>query len=106
VTAVELLTGEPVDQDSRFALVRDGTPYDATLRRHQRPRVLEVTTTGEPMTTRSVVAFMDGAAGTVVVLRHERHLRGPRRLVEPFVRRSVRRELAAGLAAFGRFCES
>lgn len=106
VSGVELVTGEPVAQDSRFELLLDGSHYDAAVRRHQRPHVLEVTTTGPPMTTRTVLAVMAGAAGTVVIVRHEQHLRGPRRLLEPWRRRAVRAELAARLDAFRRHCET
>lgn len=106
VAEVELLTGEPVDGDSRFSLMREGMPFDATLRRHQRPHLLEITTTGAQLTTRSVLAFMEGAAGTVVIVRLEHHLRGPRKLLEPFLVRSLRRELGVRLAAFRLYCES
>jgi hypothetical protein len=106
VTDCELLTGEPVAEDSRFATVVDGAEYDAVLRRHQRPRMLEITTTGAPMTTRTRLAFTDGAAGTVVIGRFERDPRGLRSLLAPFLVRSMRRELRQRLDDFKRYCES
>jgi len=106
VSGVELVTGEPVAENSRFSLVDDGVGYDAVIRRHARPRMLEITTTGAPMTTRTVLAFTDGAAGTVVIARFEQHWRGLRRLLEPLRRPAVRARLVARMEAFRRHCET
>ena len=106
VSAVTLLTGEPVATNSRFAVVVGGVGHHATIRRHTPPRLLEITTTGPTMTTRTVLAFTDGAAGTVVIARFEQHGRGLRRLLEPFRRAAVRAELATRLAAFRSYCET
>jgi hypothetical protein len=106
VTGVELLTGEPIGQDGRFALIRDGVRYDAVLRRHQRPHLLEISATGPQMRWRTNFALMDGAAGTVLIGRFERHLRGLRRLAEPFSVRAFRAEATERLQAVKRFVES
>ncbi len=106
VTGAELLTGEPVGQDSRFALVADGVRYDAVLRRHLRPHLLEISATGRPTTWRCNLALMEGAAGTVVIGRFEQHPRGARRLLAPFLLRAFRRDAAGRLAAVKRHCEA
>jgi len=105
-TGGELLTGEPVGQDSRFALVVNGGRCDAVLRRHQRPHLLEISATSRPMTWRCTLALMDGAAGTVVIGRFERHPRGMRRLLAPFLLRALRRGAAERLSAAKAHCEA
>lgn len=105
VTGVELLTGEPVGQDSRFAMQVAGERYDAVVRRHQRPHVLEVSGTGRPMTWRRHLVLIEGAAATTVIVRFERHSRGPARLLEPFRVRAFRREVDAWTRAVKAHCE-
>ncbi len=58
------------------------------------------------MRWRTHFALMDGAAGTVLIGRFERHLRGLRRLAEPFSARAFRTEATERLQAVKRFVES
>jgi hypothetical protein len=102
----ELLTGEPVGQDGRFALLVDGERCDAVLRRHQRPHVLEISATGRPTTWRCTLALREGAAGTVVIGRFERNPRGLRRLLAPFLMRALRTDAAERLRAAKAYCEA
>ena len=48
MSSVELKSGEPVGQGSRFAIVNNGSTYDATITTHERPSRLVFEAKGKP----------------------------------------------------------
>ena len=51
VKSAELRSDEPIALGSRFAIVNNGTPYDVTIQRHERPSLLVFEASGKPDVT-------------------------------------------------------
>ncbi len=101
----QLLTGLPVGAGSRFLAVLNGRRYEATIRTHQRPRLLEIDLVGTHLTVQGVFRFEPLQGGTVLDAELEFGAKGPMRLVLPTFRNTIATELPHDAQRFAAFCE-
>lgn len=100
----QLLTGLPVGAGSRFLAVLNGRRYEAAIRTHDRPRLLEIDLVGTHLTVRGTFRFAPLDGGTVLDADLDLGARGPMRLVLPSFRSTIATELPHDAARFAAFC--
>ena len=103
VSRSDLVSGEPVQQGSRFQTVNRGQSYDATITEYQRPGRLTFEVTGKQMDITSTFSFEANAKGTL--LRGEFDFR-PKGLVKamfPLMRPMIRGDLPKQMESFATY---
>lgn len=104
VSKAELLSGEPVGQGSRFAIVNGGTSYDVTLTACDRPSRLVFDAKGKPDLT-ITYALTPTADGTELESELDFRPTGALKVLFALLAPVIRRDVPKQYASLKALCE-
>jgi len=104
VTRSDLVSGEPVQQGSRFQTVNRGQTYDATITEYQRPSRLTFEVTGKQMDITTTFTFSADGQGTLLRGEFDFRPKGLLRVMFPVMRPMIRGDLPNQMESFSTFC--
>jgi carbon monoxide dehydrogenase subunit G len=106
VASSELVSGEPIEQGTRFVTYNRGQRYDATLTTYRRPEQLVFEVTGKRLDiTASFTISGVGEGGSHVVSQFDFRPKGMLKAMFPAMKGAIRKDLAKQSASFKQFCE-
>jgi Polyketide cyclase / dehydrase and lipid transport len=104
VSSAELLSGEPIGQGSRFAIVNGGSPYEVTITNYDRPSRLGLEGRGKPDLT-IAYTFTSTGEGTDLECNFDFRPRGALKVLFALLGPVIRRDVPKQYASLKKLCE-
>lgn len=106
VSRVELLTGEPIGQGSKFLVEDRRGEHDVTIVGFDRPERIEWALTGKQMDVAIEYAFTETAGSTTAVGTFEARPKGFMKVLLPLLMPLIKRDIAKQHVNFKSHCEA
>ena len=106
VSAVELLTEEPIGEGTEFTIVDGSGHSDARVTHFDRPHRLGFALRGQKMDVDIAIVFTEAQGVTTISGTFEADTRGLMTVLFPFLKPLIRRQIAKEHVNFVRLCES
>lgn len=105
-SSASLVSGEPIGQGTEFTTVNRGREFRAVLAEYDRPRHLAYDVTGQPMTIRGTLDFVETGDSTRMTGSFDFTGHGPMKVMLPLMAPMIRRDFPRQMASFKAFCEA
>ena len=104
VTRSDLVSGEPIQQGSRFQTINRGQVYDATITEYERPTRIKFEVTGKQMDITTTFTFAPHVRGTVLDGDFDFRPKGFLKVIFPLMAPMIRGDLPKQMGSFAEFC--
>ncbi len=106
VSRSELVSDEPIGNESEFATTNRGQQYVAFITTYDRPHQVGFNVVGKALEINASMRFADSAAGTRMAAQFDLQPKGFMKLMMPLMASAVRKDFPRQLTSFKKFCES
>jgi hypothetical protein len=105
VSSSELVSGEPIEQGTRFLTHNRGQPYDAAITTYRRPEQVVFEVTGKRLDITASFTIRRVGEGSHVVSEFDFRPKAVMKAMFPAMKGAIRKDLAKQSASFKQFCE-
>ncbi len=105
-SSCEMLTEGPVGKGSRFVSVHRGQEMNSTITTYERPERLKFAITSKSMDVDGTFHFSESGGGTRLDIQFEAQPKGFMKVLFPFLKPVIRRDLVKQHLRFADYCKA